>query len=77
MMNLHDSGIGKLLFISGGVLIIIGLIVTLTGKINGFPKLPGDILIKKDGFAFYFPVVSSIILSILLTLILALVKKFR
>jgi len=76
-MNLHDSGIGKILIISGGVLIVIGLIVTLMGKISGFPKLPGDILIKKDGFTFYFPVVSSIILSILLTLILVLVKKFR
>jgi len=77
MMYLHGSGIGKLLIISGGALILIGLIVTLLDKISGFPKLPGDILIKKDGFTFYFPIVSSIILSILLTLILMLVKKFR
>lgn len=76
-MHLHDSGIGKILIISGGVLIVIGLIITLTGKINGFPKLPGDILIRKDGFTFYFPIVTSIILSILLTIIFVLVKKLR
>jgi len=76
-MNLHDTGFGKLLIISGGVLLLIGLIITLLGKINGFPRLPGDILIKKDGFTFYFPIVTSIILSILLTFIFWVVKKLR
>jgi len=76
-MNIHDTGIGKLLMISGGLLIVIGLMITLMSKINGFPKLPGDILIKRDGFTFYIPIVTSIILSILLTLIFVLIKKFR
>ena len=76
-MHLHDSGIGKILIVSGGVLIVIGLIITLTSKINGFPKLPGDILIRKEGFTLYFPIVTSIVLSILLTLIFVLVKKLR
>ncbi len=49
----------------------------LTGKINGFPRLPGDIVIKREGFIFYFPVVTSVILSILLTLIIVAVKKLR
>ena len=76
-MNLHETGIGKLLIISGGVLIVIGTIITLIGKVNGFPKLPGDILIKRDGITIYIPIVTSIILSILLSLIFVLVKKFR
>lgn len=76
-MNLHDWGIGKILIICGGMLIVIGMLIMLMGKINGFPRLPGDILIKRDGFTFYFPIVTSIILSILLTLIILVVRKFR
>ncbi len=56
-------------------LIIIGLLITLTGflwpiisKIP-FGKLPGDISVEKENFGFYFPVTSSIVVSILLTLL--------
>ena len=76
-MNFHHPDIGKILIISGGVLLAAGLIITLLGKINGFPRLPGDILIRKDGFTFYFPIVTSLILSILVTLIFWAVKKLR
>jgi len=76
-MNLNEFHPGKLLVISGGVLIVAGVLITLLGKISGFPRLPGDILIKREGFTFYFPIVTSVVLSILLTLILLVVRKLR
>jgi len=64
--------IGKFIIISGIVLIIMGAFVMLSSKIPFLGKLPGDILIKKDGFTFYFPIVTSILLSIILSFILNL-----
>jgi hypothetical protein len=63
----------KLLIFIGLVLIIIGILGYFFKKINF--KLPGDILIKKENFSFYFPIVTCIILSIILTLILNIFKK--
>lgn len=63
--------IGKLFIIIGIVFLLIGLIWTFIGK------LPGDIHIKKGNFSFYFPIVTSIVISIILTLVLYIVGKFR
>ena len=76
-MDFNGFGIGKLLVICGAILLLTGLLVMLLGKISGFPKLPGDILIKRDGFTFYFPIVTSIILSIILTVIFAVFRKLK
>jgi hypothetical protein len=54
---------------------MIGLILVLSGKISWIGRLPGDILIKKKNFTFYFPLATSILLSILLSLILYLLGK--
>ena len=61
-------------FISFGVLfLILGSILYFLGKAGiGFSKLPGDILIQKGNFTFYFPLMSCIIISIVLTIILSL-----
>lgn len=66
---------GRLLIIAGVFLVVFGLIVTFGSKIPFLGKLPGDILIKRDGFTFYFPIVTSIIVSILLTVILNFFNK--
>jgi hypothetical protein len=63
----------KSLIFIGIILIIIGVLGYYLEKFNF--KLPGDILIKKDNFTFYFPIVTCILLSIILTLILNLFKK--
>lgn len=62
--------IGKLLIITGLVIIAIGALILLSGKISWMGRLPGDILIQKKNLTFYFPIATSVILSILLTLIL-------
>ncbi|QAT63404.1 DUF2905 domain-containing protein [Acidilutibacter cellobiosedens] len=65
---------GKALIIMGLVLLIIGGILMLGGKI-GLGKLPGDIFIKRGNFTFFFPIVSSIIISLILTILFNLFRK--
>lgn len=61
--------VGKTLIIFGIILVVLGIAFTLFAKSGSIPKLPGDIYIKKDNFTFYFPWVSSIIISVVLSLI--------
>ncbi len=63
---------GKLLVLVGLVITAIGLLVML-----GLPfgRLPGDVVVRRGSFTFYFPIVTSIVLSLLLTLILMLFRR--
>ncbi|HID64827.1 MAG TPA: DUF2905 domain-containing protein [Anaerolineae bacterium] len=69
------ESIGKMLLILGGFIFIIGLIMTFAGKIPYVGRLPGDIVIQREGFSCYFPVVTSIVLSILLTILLNVIVR--
>ncbi len=69
------SFLGKTLIVSGIVLAVLGGLILLSGHIPWLGKLPGDIRIKRDGFSFYFPLTTCIILSILLTLIFRLLGR--
>lgn len=69
--NSFDS-IGKMLIIFGLVLIIVGIAVYLGGKFTALGRLPGDIHIERENFSFHFPVVTSIVISLVLTVILNL-----
>ncbi len=64
----------RVLIIVGVILILIGLAWPLLQKL-GLGRLPGDISIERDGFRFYFPITTSIIISLLLTLIFWLFRK--
>ena len=66
--------IQKLLIIIGLLLILIGLFYPFFRDI-GFGRLPGDIVIKKENSSFYFPIVTCIIVSVVISLILILFKK--
>ena len=66
---------GKILIFFGLVLVAVGLIFLLGPKIPWLGKLPGDITIKKDNFTFYFPLASSIVISILLTILFSLFRR--
>ena len=70
------EGIGKILLIIGGIIVILGLIFVFGQHIPFLGKLPGDIFIKKDGFSFYFPIVTLLILSILITIIVNVILHF-
>jgi len=67
--------IGKLFLISGIVLSLVGLIFLLGAKIPGLGRLPGDIFIKKGNITFFFPIVTCILISIIVTLILSLFRR--
>jgi len=67
--------IGKMLIILGIILIIVGIGFLFGDKIPFIGKLPGDILIKKERFNFYFPITTSIIISIILTILFSLFRK--
>lgn len=66
---------GKLLIVFGVVIVIVGVGIMLFGKIPGLGKLPGDIVIQRDNFSCIFPIATSILLSIALTVVLNLILR--
>lgn len=67
--------LGKLLIILGIVMVVIGLAFLFADKIPFLGRLPGDIYIKRERFGFYFPITTSIVISIVLTIIFWLFRK--
>ncbi|HEY0651812.1 MAG TPA: DUF2905 domain-containing protein [Chryseosolibacter sp.] len=65
---------GKFLIIAGIILIAAGLVIQFGAKIP-FGKLPGDIKIERNNFTVYFPIATSILLSIILSLIVYFVNR--
>lgn len=71
------ENIGRFLMIGGIILFVVGGLVFLASKFGIlFGRLPGDIRIEREGFSFYFPLASSILISILLTVLLNLIRRF-
>ncbi len=68
--------VGNLLILVGILALMIGLIIRLAGKLKWMGRLPGDILIQKGNFTFYFPLVTGLLVSLFLSLILYLIFKF-
>ncbi|HZX36527.1 MAG TPA: DUF2905 domain-containing protein [Thermodesulfobacteriota bacterium] len=62
--------IGKLLIIIGIAIVVIGVILAFGQKIPYIGRLPGDLYYKKDNFTIYFPIATSILISVILSLIL-------
>jgi hypothetical protein len=72
---MNDLAKGIILF--GVVLIVVGLLLLVFQKVPFLGRLPGDFLIKRDKFTFYFPLATSIIVSLLISLVLYLFNKWR
>ncbi len=62
--------VGKFLIITGIIIVAIGALLFITGKIPWIGRLPGDIVVQRKNFTFYFPLATSILLSIIISLIL-------
>ncbi len=69
--------LARVMIIIGVVLIVIGLVMLVLPRFPFLGRLPGDILIKKENLTFYFPLATSIVISIIISLILYLINKFR
>lgn len=72
------TDLGKLLVGVGGFLVVAGLVVMLLGK-SYLPlgRLPGDIVYRGKNTVFYFPLATSILLSVVISLVLYVVSRFR
>ena len=68
---------GKMLILMGLLVLLVGLIMTFAPRLRipFLGRLPGDIRIEREGFNFYFPIVTCIVLSILLTIVLNVVSR--
>lgn len=69
-------GLGKILLIFGGVTVVAGLLLVFSQHIPFLGKLPGDIFVKKDSVSFYFPIVTMLIISVVLTIIINVMLHF-
>ena len=61
--------IGKVLIVTGAVMALLGAILYLSGRIPWLGRLPGDFLIERKNFTVYFPLATSIVISIVLSLL--------
>jgi hypothetical protein len=66
---------GKILIFIGIILVVAGILFVFGAKIPWFGKLPGDFYIKKENFTFYFPLATSILLSIVLSIIMLFIGR--
>ncbi|HEY4962520.1 MAG TPA: DUF2905 domain-containing protein [Terriglobales bacterium] len=70
--------LGRLLVFVGGLLLVLGLVLIVAGKINlPIGRLPGDIMVRGKNSTFYFPLMTSIVLSVILSLVLYVVNRMR
>ncbi|PFA64537.1 hypothetical protein CN378_15240 [Bacillus sp. AFS015802] len=67
------TGLPKIVMIIGGIILVIGFLMQFI-KIG---KLPGDIIIKKENATFYFPLMTSILLSVILSVVFYFIGKFK
>jgi hypothetical protein len=67
------TGLVKIIMVLGAIIFIVGFLM----QFISIGKLPGDIVIKKGNTTFYFPVVTSILISVLLSAIFYFIGKFR
>ena len=72
-----NSDTGKYIMLIGGAVVIIGLVIYFFhDKLHWIGHLPGDIRIEKENFRFYFPIVTMLLISLILTIVINLIKKF-
>jgi len=67
--------LGRFLIVLGAAAVLIGVLLVLAPRIPWLGWLPGDILIRRGTFTFYFPIVTCVVVSIVLTLILNLLGR--
>jgi hypothetical protein len=72
------ADLGRALVFIGGLSLLLGLVLILAGKVNlPIGRLPGDIVLRGKNTTFYFPLTTSIVLSVILTLVLWVVNRIR
>ena len=67
--------LGRFLIVLGVVIVLAGAALLLAGRLPWLGRLPGDIVVRRDHVTFYFPIVTSIVLSVLVTLLLNFLRR--
>lgn len=70
-----SSGVGNWLIIAGAILVLVGILAKF-GLLGWFGHLPGDIRIRGEHSAFYFPLTTMLLFSVVLSLLFALIRRF-
>ncbi len=69
------TDLGRMLMFAGAALLVVGALLSFGGRIPWLGRLPGDIVIERENVRFYFPIVTSILISLVLSLIAALLRR--
>jgi hypothetical protein len=67
--------IGRALVVLGAILLVVGLVVMLLGRVPFLGRLPGDVVYRRGNFTLFFPLATSILLSLILTGLLWLLRR--
>ncbi len=70
---MHD--LGRMLIVLGVLIALVGVVLMVADRVPGLGRLPGDIHVERGSWTFYFPLGTSIVLSLLLTLVLWLIGR--
>ena len=70
------DGTGRFLIVAGFILVVVGVLFS-AGALHWLGRLPGDVRIERPGMKLFIPITTSILLSVLLSLVLYLVSRFR
>ena len=73
-MDIH--GFGRLLIILGVLLVLLGVALVVVGRVPFLPRLPGDLVFRRNGITLFVPVVTMIVVSLILTVLLNLFFRF-
>lgn len=66
---------GKILMVCGGLMLLVGALLTWNDKLPWLGRLPGDIVIQRENFSFYVPLATCLLLSVILSLLMALFRR--
>ena len=69
------SSMGRMVIILGLIVVVIGALMLLAGRLPFLGRLPGDIAVQRGNWSFYFPLATSIVLSLVLTVVLNLFAR--
>jgi uncharacterized protein HemY len=75
MSDLPMTGLGRTLILIGVVLVVVGVLFSLAGKLPWLGHLPGDITIQRERFTFYFPLTTCILVSVIISLVLYFFRR--
>ena len=69
------GGVGRMLMIVGAALLLLGALFSFGPRVPWLGRLPGDIVIERENFRLYFPITTSIVISIILSLLVAAFRR--